>query len=68
MRALPFALALAIAVSLAPAAAQKKTICTVTVNSADEKEAMRARLPKGDYEFHCTPHEALGMKGKLTVQ
>jgi len=51
MRALPFALALAIAVSLAPAAAQKKTICTVTVNSADEKEAMRARLPKGDYEF-----------------
>jgi len=25
-------------------------------------------FPKGDYEFHCTPHEALGMKGKLTVQ
>jgi len=25
-------------------------------------------FPKGDYELHCTPHEALGMKGKLTVQ
>ena len=25
-------------------------------------------FPKGDYEFHCTPHEALGMKGKLTVE
>ena len=25
-------------------------------------------FPKGSYEFHCTPHEALGMKGKLTVE
>lgn len=25
-------------------------------------------FPAGSYEFHCTPHEALGMKGKLTVQ
>lgn len=24
--------------------------------------------PAGDYPFHCTPHLALGMKGKLTVQ
>lgn len=24
--------------------------------------------PKGDYKFHCTPHLALGMKGKLTVK
>jgi plastocyanin len=23
--------------------------------------------PTGDYKFHCTPHLALGMKGKLTV-
>jgi plastocyanin len=23
--------------------------------------------PAGDYKFHCTPHLALGMKGKLTV-
>ncbi|HEX5818661.1 MAG TPA: plastocyanin/azurin family copper-binding protein [Gemmatimonadales bacterium] len=25
-------------------------------------------FPKGDYAFACTPHEALGMKGKLTVE
>ena len=31
--------------------AEKKTICTITVNSPDEKETFRARLPKGDYEF-----------------
>jgi hypothetical protein len=31
--------------------AHKKTVCTITVNSADEKEALRARLPKGEYEF-----------------
>ena len=24
--------------------------------------------PKGEYKFYCTPHLALGMKGKLTVQ
>jgi plastocyanin len=24
--------------------------------------------PKGDYKFFCTPHLALGMKGKLTVK
>jgi plastocyanin len=24
--------------------------------------------PKGEYKFHCTPHLALGMKGKLTVK
>ncbi len=24
--------------------------------------------PKGAYKFHCTPHLALGMKGKLTVK
>jgi hypothetical protein len=53
MRALPtVALALAFAATT-PAldAAAKKTICTITVNSSDEKEAMRARLPKGEYEF-----------------
>jgi hypothetical protein len=31
--------------------AATKTVCTITVNSADEKEAFRARLPKGEYEF-----------------
>jgi plastocyanin len=25
-------------------------------------------FPAGSYDFACTPHEALGMKGKLTVQ
>jgi len=24
--------------------------------------------PKGEYKFYCTPHLALGMKGKLSVQ
>ncbi len=31
--------------------AREKTICTITVNSADEKEAIRQRLPKGQYKF-----------------
>ncbi|MBK6424413.1 MAG: cupredoxin domain-containing protein [Gemmatimonadetes bacterium] len=26
------------------------------------------RFPAGAYQFACTPHEALGMKGTLTVQ
>jgi hypothetical protein len=51
MRAASFAAALVLALAAAPAAAEKKTICTITVNSSDEKEAMRARLPKGDYRF-----------------
>jgi len=34
-----------------PLHAATKTVCTITVNSADEKDAMRARLPKGQYEF-----------------
>ena len=25
-------------------------------------------LPAGDYKFTCTPHMAMGMKGKVTVQ
>ena len=33
------------------ALAQKKTVCTVTVNSADEKEAFRRSLGPGQYEF-----------------
>src|SRR5215207_306037 len=33
------------------AAAQKKTVCTVTVNSADEKEAFRKALGPGQYDF-----------------
>src|SRR5437667_6213087 len=32
-------------------AAEKRTVCTITVNSADEQEAFRRSLPKGDYQF-----------------
>jgi hypothetical protein len=35
----------------AAAHAEAKTVCTVTVNSADEKEAMRRHLPPGKYDF-----------------
>ncbi|HEX5130825.1 MAG TPA: hypothetical protein VFV90_13805 [Usitatibacter sp.] len=43
---------LAIALSLLPGIAlATKTVCTITVNSADEKEAMRKRLPPGQYSF-----------------
>src|SRR5689334_18620702 len=31
--------------------AEQKTVCTITVNSADEKEALRARLPRDRYAF-----------------
>jgi plastocyanin len=27
-----------------------------------------AKIPPGSYDFHCTPHLALGMKGVITVQ
>jgi hypothetical protein len=29
----------------------KRTVCTVTVNSADEREVFKKRLPEGDYDF-----------------
>jgi hypothetical protein len=38
-------------VSLPLAAAQKRTVCTITVNSADEKEAFRHHLPESKYRF-----------------
>ena len=31
--------------------AGKRTVCTITVNSPDEKEMFRQRLPAGEYEF-----------------
>ncbi|MEO5695164.1 MAG: hypothetical protein ABIQ72_18655 [Usitatibacter sp.] len=34
-----------------PALAERKTVCTITVNSDDEKEAFRKRLPAGQYDF-----------------
>ena len=33
------------------AAAEKQTVCTITVNSADEKEAFRRHLPESRYRF-----------------
>ena len=29
----------------------RKTVCTITVNSPDEKETMKKRLPRGEYDF-----------------
>ena len=34
-----------------PAAAAKQTVCTITVNSSDEKQAFRRRLPPDRYTF-----------------
>ena len=33
------------------AQAQRKTVCTITVNSADEKDTFRRYLPPGQYDF-----------------
>ena len=33
------------------AQAGKRTVCTITVNSADEKETLRQRLPEDEYQF-----------------
>jgi hypothetical protein len=48
--ALPSALALG-SISPAAAAVRKQTVCTITVNSADEKEAFRRHLPASKYDF-----------------
>ena len=47
------ALFLALAVSgwSTATAASKRTVCTITVNSPDEKEAFRRHLPAQEYEF-----------------
>jgi hypothetical protein len=39
------------AFAAAEARAERKTVCTITVNSPDEKETLAQRLPKGDYQF-----------------
>ena len=43
--------ALATAGWVIEAAAEKSTVCTITVNSADEKDAFRRYLPKDRFEF-----------------
>jgi hypothetical protein len=45
------ALLVALACASLPLHAEPKTVCTITVNSADEKEAFRARLPPDRYRF-----------------
>lgn len=45
------ALALALPLAPLPAAGEKQTVCTVTVNSVDEKEAFRHHLPSSKYQF-----------------
>lgn len=45
------AVAAALSLSTACAAVGKQTVCTITVNSADEKEAFARHLPASKYEF-----------------
>ena len=49
--ALRFPILVALAFTALPAHSGKTTVCTVTVNSADEREAFRAHLPRDRYEF-----------------
>ena len=44
-------LAAALALSAPLAAAPKQTVCTITVNSADEKATFRRHLPEAQYQF-----------------
>ena len=39
------------AASSFPASAAPKTVCTITVNSPDERDSFRRNLPPGDYQF-----------------
>jgi len=41
----------ALCLAAAPAIAGKTTVCTITVNSSDEKEAFRRNLPADKYQF-----------------
>ncbi|MBX3605906.1 MAG: hypothetical protein KF788_11560 [Piscinibacter sp.] len=50
-RLVPLACAGVLALAAAGAAAAPKTVCTVTINSADEKESFQRHLPSGDYRF-----------------
>jgi hypothetical protein len=48
-----FALSLAWLAAMSPlvAHAAPKTVCTITVNSDDEREVLKRNLPAGDYQF-----------------
>lgn len=45
------AVALGSSLACDAARAARKTVCTITVNSADEKETMRRHLPPGEFDF-----------------
>ena len=49
--ALSWACLLALAAAPALAEGPRQVVCTITVNSADEREVFRQRLPEGEYEF-----------------
>jgi plastocyanin len=38
------------------------------LNANEEYTISFAGVPAGTYDYHCTPHLAMGMKGKITVQ
>ena len=38
------------------------------MNVGDEVTVSFANVPTGEYNFICTPHLAMGMRGKITVQ
>ena len=44
-------IALFAALTCGNVAAQKKTVCTITVNSENEEDVMRARLPHDKFQF-----------------
>ena len=46
-----FAAAMLAALAAHDAYAQRRTVCTITVNSADEKETFRRNLPADQYDF-----------------
>jgi len=48
---LMLALAVLVGVASAAARAEPSTVCTITVNSADEREMFRQNLPAGDFRF-----------------
>jgi hypothetical protein len=48
---LPLLLAVAMVAFPLASHAARKTVCTITVNSPDERETFRRNLPAGDYEF-----------------
>ena len=48
---------------------QMKELTSPMMMTANETYTVSfANVPAGTYNFHCEPHAAMGMKGKITVQ